>query len=1334
MVQFTVIFANILFLSVLDLYTITQPDYIIISFQQKHATQYVDSCAAYINDYATSFITCHLPNNCACYYTTNNTECIAMNSSEFRNDAKNKHSRSPSVKLARDRNSHRMEDALNTKMKDCIAYYGTHVASSPRAPLARSQSRMLLPIRHANQMVLGLTTDRYRCVDNADCYGTQHDQYMTRMEASNNRSLTRPFGHFKSRVNSTSQVSFHTPIPQSVPFDHVGIYPSYTPSYGTVSASLLAFFAINHVHCITHMPSVFLWFVLLSHQMIVPAQAQTMNGSSFSCTGYQECLDIQCNDDQDCFVACAGDYACNTANIHAPSNANLFVECSSTRSCYTATIYGPSIGNLTVNCTIGRYTCYDVTIHGPTNGTLTVICEGAGDNGRLCEGIDIYCPIYGGCDVQCLEGDEYDCLRLLLDARSMINGALSLYSASGINKGTVWCPPNSGNDNECIISCETARACEDATVNTEPDSRLFITGKGSDTLKSTTIYCPSGNGICSINVSGDNYNMLSDLTIYAVNGLKNVSLSCNASNASYCYSVLNPISMGCTSDYGVRFHIALEPGSTDDWYGVDVNVTALCDDNTPISSGHYGSVFWCNSYHECSNIFCNDDQDCFISCGFLYTGDWGCETANIKAPSNANLVVECVSSYACSTASIYGPSIGNLIVNCIPFDNGGVDACKDLTVYGPTNGNLTVICEGRGGIYNWHVCDGIYIYCPVYGECDVQCPDGHQNDCIQLVLDARNTIDGTLSLHSVPGIAASTVWCPGNDNECIISCESSGSGGCQSATIYTKPDTKLFITAVGTNALKSMTVYCPSGKGTCSIKASGDNYDMLSDLGIYSVNGLNDVALSCNASDSSYCYSVLDPVTIACSSDYGVRGYIALQSGSIDDWHGADANLTSLCNDDTTNGYYGSSFLCREHSECSKVFCNDDQDCSVICEIYMSCRYAQIYAPSNANLVVECSGCGSCQRADIYGAFIGNLIVNCTPCPGTGDECYLSNIHGPTNGNLTVSLDGSGFERYIDIDCPLHGRCDVQCLARDCSQLVLDARGMINGSLSLHSVSSISESTVWCPGNDNECIISCESGGCQSATINTEADSKLFVTAEGTNTLQNTSIYCPTGKSAYINGECSITVASDTYGALSNTYIYAVNGFNNLSLTCNYSSNVTNCYDESLRPRLFCLPDFSASCDLTLQSAFDVWECQNGSHALMCDWSHSPTFAPTPVTPSPSTVPTTPPSVLTSAPTTPPSRHPTTAPSSAPSTAPSAVTSAPTTSPSNAPFHCSDYEESSNNGTNETSFRYQTVNESQYTVSMDENSQYFITNQSNSYVMETIQCNEISDCWVECNV
>eukprot|EP01083_Nonionella_stella_P040283 109421_1 len=97
------------------------------------------------------------------------------------------------------------------------------------------------------------------------------------MEASNHRSLTRPLGHFTSRVNATSQVSFHTPIAQSVPFDHVGIYPSNAPSYGTVSASLLAFFAINHMHFMAHMPSVFLWFVLLSHQMLVPAQAQTMN-------------------------------------------------------------------------------------------------------------------------------------------------------------------------------------------------------------------------------------------------------------------------------------------------------------------------------------------------------------------------------------------------------------------------------------------------------------------------------------------------------------------------------------------------------------------------------------------------------------------------------------------------------------------------------------------------------------------------------------------------------------------------------------------------------------------------------------------------------------------------------------------------------------------------------------------------------------------------------------------------------------------------------------------------------------------------------------------------
>eukprot|EP01083_Nonionella_stella_P186977 686017_1 len=247
-----------------------------------------------------------------------------------------------------------------------------------------------------------------------------------------------------------------------------------------------------------------------------------------------------------------------------------------------------------------------------------------------------------------------------------------------------------------------------------------------------------------------------------------------------------------------------------------------------------------------------------------------------------------------------------------------------------------------------------------------------------------------------------------------------------------------------------MTVYCPSGNGTCSIKASGDTYDMLSDLRIYAVNGLNDVTLSCNASNASYCSSALDPVSIACSSDYGVEGYIALQPGSIDDWHGVDVNITSLCDNDTTNGYYGSVFRCTKDECNTNVFCNDDQDCSVICEIYMSCRYAQIYAPSNANLVVECTNGATCMSVDIYGASIGNMIVHCDTIGG--NACNNANIHGPTHGNLTVIFDGGNVPHDVGIDCPIYGRCDIQCLARDCRGLVLDARGMINGSLSLHSV------------------------------------------------------------------------------------------------------------------------------------------------------------------------------------------------------------------------------------------------------------------------------------------
>eukprot|EP01083_Nonionella_stella_P180373 643066_1 len=233
-------------------------------------------------------------------------------------------------------------------------------------------------------------------------------------------------------------------------------YRSYIKSYAAVSGSLLAFIAINHMHCVTHMSSVLIWLVLVSYQMLVPAQAQSMNGSSFSCTDEYECLNIQCNDDQDCLVQCMGTKSCMNGEIHGPSNANLVVVCSA------------------------LYSCFQSTINGPTNGNLTFTCGGGG---CIQNSPHIYCPIYGGCNVQCLSSQ---CHGLLLDARSMINGSLSVHSALGLKEGTIYCP---GNDNECIIAADGA-------------------------------------------------NTLDNLMIYAVNGLRNVSLSCNASS---CYNELYPV-------------------------------------------------------------------------------------------------------------------------------------------------------------------------------------------------------------------------------------------------------------------------------------------------------------------------------------------------------------------------------------------------------------------------------------------------------------------------------------------------------------------------------------------------------------------------------------------------------------------------------------------------------------------------------------------------------------------------------------------------------------------------------------------------------------------------
>eukprot|EP01083_Nonionella_stella_P133963 407484_1 len=170
-------------------------------------------------------------------------------------------------------------------------------------------------------------------------------------------------------------------------------------------------------------------------------------------------------------------------------------------------------------------------------------------------------------------------------------------------------------------------------------------------------FCPSGNGTCSINVSGDSDNMMTDLTINAVNGLRDMSLSCNSSSATHCYSVLNPVSMACTADHGVRCHIALQSDSINDWQCIDNNITSLCDDST--TNGHYGSWILCKSSMECSNIRCNDDQDCLVQCGYE-----ACYGANIYGPSNANLVVECTSGSSCYSANIYSPSNGNSVVKC----------------------------------------------------------------------------------------------------------------------------------------------------------------------------------------------------------------------------------------------------------------------------------------------------------------------------------------------------------------------------------------------------------------------------------------------------------------------------------------------------------------------------------------------------------------------------------------------------------------------------------------------------------------------------------------------
>eukprot|EP01083_Nonionella_stella_P099897 281141_1 len=655
-------------------------------------------------------------------------------------------------------------------------------------------------------------------------------------------------------------------------------------------------------------------------------------------------------------------------------------------------------------------------------------------------------------------------------------------------------------------------------------------------------------------------------------------------------------------------------------------------------------TFTCVSSYNCSNIQCIDKQDCLVQC----IGSSSCRSTTITGSNNGNLDVQCTGSNSCRQTTITANDNSNVTVTC-----AGSSACYQTVVNGPINGNMSAQCSVSKG------CQYADFFCPIHGLCDIDCTSSGTNECSGIIVDATSMISGHLSFESAYSSSGGTIRCPGNNNECIIYC---GEDGCSSFSFFTQSDSgRLDISASGANALQSAQIHCPPLAG-CFVDVSGDSSGMLTDTRIHSIHAFDDnVSLNCNVSNSTNCYDASMPPQMSCSSDYGVLCNIGLQSEH-NDWQCVGHNLTTLCDDNTANGYYGTHFVCNGGYECDSILCSDNQDCVVECIGASGCRGSKVHivGPLNGDLDVQCLGGQSCRDTTITANDNSNFTLICSG----SSSCQQAILNGPINGNMAVQCSGNKGCYQADFICPNYGLCDIDCTSSgtsDCSGVNIDATTTLSGHLSFKSTYSSSGSTIHCPGNNNECIIHCGESGCQQFTFYTQPDTAMLdIDAVGTASLESANIYCPfpnAGPNGKLFGNCSISVFSPSFGVLSLATIYSVNGLQDLSLACYYSSDATDCY--AVRPNLVCHPTLDVSCGIILQSQHDGWQCDDGGIIdEVCHWTYAPTSDPTI---DPTSDPTVEPTMPTSHPTKGPTADPTTAtPTAARPTAPPTT---PTTTP-----------------------------------------------------------------------
>eukprot|EP01083_Nonionella_stella_P139941 428041_1 len=889
------------------------------------------------------------------------------------------------------------------------------------------------------------------------------------------------------------------------------------------------------------------------------------------------------------YMDCSMTYSCRNQIIHATDTSQLSFDCLGHYSCYGQRILAENVGNIGQRC-MGTYSCsttelYQYADHHSTHSAYLLDCYGSNgctngvfhsriplqvlcnsdemyDNG--CQSTDFYIGNDANLSIFC--GHEQSCLYMkIYSMNGFIQNDITIYSnwdtyaqyskyycgyshhnycsLIGLIDADLWvcqdtehcydyvlddsdtdfiaidydyqhvqqyivCDQNKSN---CEVQCNSYRACWNAHILCPVDTNMNTT---------CTVFC-SASYSCSY------------LTIYALNGPRDVTLECNNNPGYPAYNCAG-IKVLCTPYFNESC-----------MFSNDGNCYGFCSDygNDSLSSNHVDISFASNDYlYSNSNIttlyayqYYNHTLHCIGSdgkCTMECKHEYSCQYTSVHfVGHDLQCNVRCRYKSSCSYMEIYG------------------DHCQTLNVTGSSQYSLrlSTIYPGNAGV--------LHIECLGTYSCDGLQMDHRQDNMTQHIhqycmqsYSCRNQlfhIDSvsSVSLHCSYGYACRySEYYIYEATQSNLYCEKGSA--CNNMVFSTNADT-VHIECALTSSCSSSKFYVPPyariiGHYTYSIQQTS----------IYTTHGSQSINISV-AAGSSF---IETTNRIYCTPSF--TQYCLLQSyANQTQW---DCDADEPCFDFSSNS---SQFITQYdyHYYNHTLACSEGTDCYIYCSHPYSCQYAVIDCPMNHGCYLYC-GASGCSHSEVNIPNHGSLYL----------ACY---------GQLACDyLIVTAAERtaYVNIECTTQ--------SNTCQYMQLFVEYVRNISMVCETSSSCRYSEIYHHFTDPRTSmldLRCDNSySCGDMIVSTNAYHANIICNK-----DQTSVRGCNSMHIYYEGiaENGLNVLCNYTQSCYNTNFYVSSGEYGLHMT---SINVRQS-DNTLH----CCESYIYSCDLNITSTASQWEC-----------------------------------------------------------------------------------------------------------------------------------------------